>query len=205
MRSCPARPRVRSTWWTWRAARGRMPHAPQGRGSRRAPTSTSRWWHWAKSSQRWVGLRGTANAMHHPTSPIDSVGTLITKVICSDAVAHCLPLYPYLREHCCCSCLWGTLIILNRGFRLHFSHIVCITECFCVFFFCVCVCLPPLVADVSVSGGLKKKGSFIPYRDSVLTWLLKDSLGGNSKTIMIASMSEGDVPWTAAVILKVLA
>ncbi|CAJ0928469.1 unnamed protein product [Ranitomeya imitator] len=32
----------------------------------------------------------------------------------------------------------------------------------------------------------KKKQVFVPYRDSVLTWLLKDSLGGNAKTIMIA-------------------
>ena len=32
-----------------------------------------------------------------------------------------------------------------------------------------------------------QKKIFIPYRDSVLTWLLKDSLGGNSKTVMIAS------------------
>ncbi|GFO32295.1 kinesin-like protein [Plakobranchus ocellatus] len=29
----------------------------------------------------------------------------------------------------------------------------------------------------------------IPYRDSVLTWLLKDSLGGNSKTLMIATVT----------------
>ncbi|WPJ60600.1 hypothetical protein SMAC4_02573 [Sordaria macrospora] len=32
----------------------------------------------------------------------------------------------------------------------------------------------------------------VPYRDSVLTWLLKDSLGGNSKTAMIACISPTD-------------
>ncbi|XP_078261554.1 kinesin-like protein KIF13B isoform X1 [Rhinoraja longicauda] len=35
----------------------------------------------------------------------------------------------------------------------------------------------------------KNKNKFVPYRDSVLTWLLKDSLGGNSKTAMIATVS----------------
>ncbi|XP_030052209.1 LOW QUALITY PROTEIN: kinesin-like protein KIF16B [Microcaecilia unicolor] len=39
----------------------------------------------------------------------------------------------------------------------------------------------------------KKKQVFVPYRDSVLTWLLKDSLGGNSKTIMIATLSPADI------------
>ncbi|XP_008113231.2 kinesin-like protein KIF14 isoform X1 [Anolis carolinensis] len=34
-----------------------------------------------------------------------------------------------------------------------------------------------------------KKKVFIPYRESVLTWLLKESLGGNSKTTMIATVS----------------
>ncbi|KAK3087176.1 hypothetical protein FSP39_002658 [Pinctada imbricata] len=39
------------------------------------------------------------------------------------------------------------------------------------------------------SGGSKKKDKFVPYRDSVLTWLLKDNLGGNSKTVMVATIS----------------
>ncbi|KAL2083296.1 hypothetical protein ACEWY4_021069 [Coilia grayii] len=54
------------------------------------------------------------------------------------------------------------------------------------------------LADMSMSGGskMKKKGSFIPYRDSLLTWLLKDSLGGNSKTIMIATISPANVNYT---------
>ncbi|XP_037550775.1 stAR-related lipid transfer protein 9 [Nematolebias whitei] len=34
-----------------------------------------------------------------------------------------------------------------------------------------------------------RRHCFVPYRDSVLTWLLRDSLGGNSKTIMIATVS----------------
>lgn len=40
--------------------------------------------------------------------------------------------------------------------------------------------------------GSNRKKAYIPYRDSVLTWLLKDSLGGNSKTIMIAAISPAD-------------
>ncbi|GFN97153.1 kinesin-like protein kif16b [Plakobranchus ocellatus] len=49
-----------------------------------------------------------------------------------------------------------------------------------------------LLAERSENGGKGKHG-FIPYRDSVLTWLLKDSLGGNAKTIMIATISPADV------------
>ncbi|XP_075473177.1 kinesin-like protein KIF14 [Ascaphus truei] len=37
-----------------------------------------------------------------------------------------------------------------------------------------------------------RKNLFIPYRESVLTWLLKESLGGNSKTTMIATISAAD-------------
>ncbi|KAK1754789.1 kinesin-like protein KIF1A [Echria macrotheca] len=35
-------------------------------------------------------------------------------------------------------------------------------------------------------------GGVVPYRDSILTWLLKDSLGGNSKTAMIACIAPSD-------------
>ena len=35
----------------------------------------------------------------------------------------------------------------------------------------------------------KNKESFVPFRDSSLTWMLKDTLCGNSKTVMIATLS----------------
>ncbi|XP_034243948.1 kinesin-like protein unc-104 isoform X7 [Thrips palmi] len=48
------------------------------------------------------------------------------------------------------------------------------------------------LAEVSVTKK-KKKADFIPYRDSVLTWLLRENLGGNSKTAMIAAISPADI------------
>lgn len=49
------------------------------------------------------------------------------------------------------------------------------------------------LAELSSSDSSSSRRSvFIPYRDSVLTWLLKDSLGGNSRTIMIAAISPAD-------------
>uniref|UniRef100_A0A672Z8V1 Kinesin family member 13A n=1 Tax=Sphaeramia orbicularis TaxID=375764 RepID=A0A672Z8V1_9TELE len=47
-------------------------------------------------------------------------------------------------------------------------------------------CVISALADQSAAKG---KAKFVPYRDSVLTWLLKDNLGGNSKTAMIATVS----------------
>ncbi|XP_072552491.1 kinesin-like protein KIF1C isoform X3 [Salminus brasiliensis] len=46
------------------------------------------------------------------------------------------------------------------------------------------------LADMSSK---KKRSEFIPYRDSVLTWLLKENLGGNSRTAMIAALSPADI------------
>jgi kinesin family protein C1 len=37
--------------------------------------------------------------------------------------------------------------------------------------------------------GAAKSGGHVPYRNSTLTWLLKNSLGGNSKTLMLLALS----------------
>ncbi|XP_033889015.1 kinesin-like protein KIF21A isoform X10 [Acipenser ruthenus] len=45
---------------------------------------------------------------------------------------------------------------------------------------------------ISALGDKSKKSSHVPYRDSKLTRLLQDSLGGNSQTVMIACISPSD-------------
>ncbi|XP_016129300.1 kinesin-like protein KIF14 [Sinocyclocheilus grahami] len=48
--------------------------------------------------------------------------------------------------------------------------------------------LGKVISSLSEQAQTRKK-VFTPYRESVLTWLLKESLGGNSKTAMIATLS----------------
>uniref|UniRef100_A0A2K5I7Z2 plus-end-directed kinesin ATPase n=1 Tax=Colobus angolensis palliatus TaxID=336983 RepID=A0A2K5I7Z2_COLAP len=50
-----------------------------------------------------------------------------------------------------------------------------------------------LAEMVSGPNKKKKKTDFIPYRDSVLTWLLRENLGGNSRTAMVAALSPADI------------
>eukprot|EP00755_Sulcionema_specki_P037172 Sspe_Gene.108402::Locus_87527_Transcript_1_1_Confidence_1.000_Length_1449::g.108402::m.108402 len=46
------------------------------------------------------------------------------------------------------------------------------------------------VFDVLIANSKRKSGHQVPpYRDSMLTWVLKESLGGNSRTMMIAAIS----------------
>lgn len=46
---------------------------------------------------------------------------------------------------------------------------------------------------ISALGDKSKKSSHVPYRDSKLTRLLQDSLGGNSRTLMIACVSPNEL------------
>ena len=48
-----------------------------------------------------------------------------------------------------------------------------------------------MISKLAEPGG---SPGFVPYRDSTLTWLLKDNLGGNSRTVMVATVSPGK--WT---------
>ncbi|KAG9510960.1 Kinesin-like protein KIF14, partial [Fragariocoptes setiger] len=53
--------------------------------------------------------------------------------------------------------------------------------------------LGKVITQLAECDYLKGSNTFIPYRESVLTWLLKESLGGNSKTTMIATISPANI------------
>lgn len=44
-----------------------------------------------------------------------------------------------------------------------------------------------------ISALISKKKVHVPYRDSKLTRILEDSLGGNTKTLMMAAVSPADI------------
>ena len=53
------------------------------------------------------------------------------------------------------------------------------------------MCLSRLADSVDKKPG--SAGLHVPFRDSQLTWLLSDSLGGNSRTAMLANVSPADI------------
>lgn len=52
---------------------------------------------------------------------------------------------------------------------------------------------------INILSDKSKKGAFVPYRDSKLTRLLKDSLGGNIMTVMIACVSPAAISYDETV------
>ncbi|XP_011154462.1 kinesin-like protein KIF14 isoform X2 [Harpegnathos saltator] len=52
--------------------------------------------------------------------------------------------------------------------------------------------LGKVIASLTENTNNRKQG-FVPYRESVLTWLLKESLGGNSRTAMLGTISPANI------------
>ena len=48
------------------------------------------------------------------------------------------------------------------------------------------------MTHIHLNIGIALRDTFIPYRDSTLTWLLKENLGGNSRTVMVATVSPAE-------------
>lgn len=55
------------------------------------------------------------------------------------------------------------------------------------------------LSEKSRLGNSSRNHDFVPYRNSILTWLLKDSLGGNSRTTMLATVSPTDSSYNESI------
>lgn len=51
----------------------------------------------------------------------------------------------------------------------------------------------------NVMEALDRKASHVPYRDSKLTYLLQDALGGNSRTMMVVAVTPADIAYDESV------
>lgn len=56
-----------------------------------------------------------------------------------------------------------------------------------------------LILGNCISALTESKGGHVPYRDSSLTKLLRDSIGGNAKTLMIATLGPADYNFTESI------
>ncbi|EGB10821.1 hypothetical protein AURANDRAFT_3474, partial [Aureococcus anophagefferens] len=56
----------------------------------------------------------------------------------------------------------------------------------------LCDVIEALAANSRSTNGAPAKPRFVPYRNSALTWLLKDSLGGNAFATMLATVSPSE-------------
>uniref|UniRef100_A0A8C2YHM2 Kinesin-like protein KIF14 n=1 Tax=Coturnix japonica TaxID=93934 RepID=A0A8C2YHM2_COTJA len=133
--------------------------------------------------QSWLELgnkqRATAaTVMNDKSSRSHSVFTLVmtqTKFVAEEQRDHRLTSHVNLIDLAgseCCSTAQTTGERLKEGVSINKS-------------------LLTLGKVISALSKLSRNGkkTFIPYRESVLTWLLKESLGGNSQTAMIATIS----------------
>uniref|UniRef100_A0A671NB82 Kinesin-like protein KIF14 n=1 Tax=Sinocyclocheilus anshuiensis TaxID=1608454 RepID=A0A671NB82_9TELE len=135
--------------------------------------------------QSWLELgnkqRATAaTGMNDKSSRSHSVFTLVftqtkTEFVEEEEHDHCITSRIYLVDLAgneCCTSAQTSGDRLREGASINKSLLT----------------LGKVIASLSEQAQSRKK-VFTPYRESVLTWLLKESLGGNSKTAMIATLS----------------
>lgn len=134
-----------------------------------------------RARERGAGLERSPSRLHRSLalSPAARFPRHSERKICSQAT------WSYVLAQDGLPCV--SFFVLARPFCCPFTSVR--QDIYAVFIF--------LLAENSINSSTTfkrpsfRKKLFVPYRDSVLTFLLKDSLGGNSKTVMIAGQHIG--------------